>query len=76
MLTYEDEDQAVAIANDSSYGLNGAIFTSDIEHGMELARQIRTRTVELNGNPAAFARSHGGVQGSGIGREHGTRRHR
>jgi aldehyde dehydrogenase (NAD+) len=71
VLTYQDEDQAVAIANNSSYGLNGAIFTSDIEHGMDLARRIRTGTVELNGNPAGFRAPMGGVKGSGIGREYG-----
>jgi aldehyde dehydrogenase (NAD+) len=71
VLTYEDEDQAVAIANNSSYGLNGAIFTSDIEHGMELARRIRTGTVELNGNPAGPRAPMGGVKCSGIGRANG-----
>jgi aldehyde dehydrogenase (NAD+) len=71
VLTYEDEDQAVAIANNSPYGLNGAIFTSDIEHGMDLARRIRTGTVELNGNSAGFRAPMGGVKCSGIGREYG-----
>src|SRR5260370_14595213 len=71
VLTYEDEDQAVGIANNSPYGLNGAIFTSDIEHGMNLARRIRTGTVELNGNPAGFRAPMGGVKCSGMGREYG-----
>jgi acyl-CoA reductase-like NAD-dependent aldehyde dehydrogenase len=71
VLTYQDEDQAIAIANNSSYGLSGAVFTSDVEHGLELARQIRTGTVELNGNVAGFHAPMGGFKCSGIGRESG-----
>ncbi len=71
VLTYEDEDDAVAIANDSVYGLNGAVFTSDLEHGLKIARRIRTGTVELNGSPAGFHAPMGGFKCSGIGREAG-----
>jgi acyl-CoA reductase-like NAD-dependent aldehyde dehydrogenase len=71
VLTYEDEDEAVAIANDSDYGLNGAVFTSDLEHGLEIAGRIRTGTVELNGNPAGLYAPMGGFKSSGIGREAG-----
>jgi hypothetical protein len=52
ILTYDDEDEAVAVANDSQYGLSGAVFTSDPEHGLDLARRMRTGTVELNGSPS------------------------
>ena len=71
VITYDDEDEAIAIANNSSYGLNGSIFTSDLERGLELARRIRTGTVELNGSPAGYHAPMGGFKSSGIGRESG-----
>ncbi|MFG2813636.1 aldehyde dehydrogenase [Streptomyces sp. NPDC048410] len=71
VLTYDDEDQAVAIANDSSYGLNGSVFTADPERGVALARRIRTGTVEVNGSPVGFHAPIGGFKSSGIGREAG-----
>ena len=71
VITYDDEDEAIAIANNSSYGLNGSIFTSDLERGLELARRIRTGTVELNGNSAGYHAPMGGFKSSGIGRESG-----
>ena len=71
VLTYADEDDAVAIANNSTYGLNGAVFTTDFEHGVEVASRIRTGVVELNGSPIGFGAPMGGVKGSGIGRENG-----
>ena len=71
VMTYDDEDEAVAIANDSRYGLNGSVFTSDVEHGFEVARRMRTGTVELNGNPAGWHAPFGGFKDSGIGREAG-----
>jgi acyl-CoA reductase-like NAD-dependent aldehyde dehydrogenase len=69
VITYEDEDEAVAIANNSMYGLSGSVFTSDLEHGLELAKRIRTGTVELNGFPAGYEAPMGGFKNSGIGRE-------
>jgi len=71
VLTYDSEDEAVAIANNSSYGLNGAVFTADLNHAIEIARRIRTGTVELNGNPAGLHAPMGGYKCSGIGREAG-----
>jgi aldehyde dehydrogenase (NAD+) len=71
VLAYSDEDDAVAIANNSDYGLNGAVFTTDVEHGLEIASRIRTGTVEINGSPAGPAAPAGGVKSSGIGRENG-----
>jgi acyl-CoA reductase-like NAD-dependent aldehyde dehydrogenase len=69
VLTYEDEIDAVAIANDSVYGLNGSVFCGDLEHGLAIASQIRTGTVEVNGNPAGLYAPMGGFKSSGIGRE-------
>jgi aldehyde dehydrogenase (NAD+) len=69
VLTYTDEEGAVAIANDSIYGLNGAVYTTDEEHGLTVAGLLRTGTVELNGNPAGLNAPMGGFKSSGIGRE-------
>lgn len=71
VLTYDNEEEAVALANDSSYGLNGSVFTGDVEHGLALARRIRTGTVEVNGSPAGFHAPMGGFKCSGVGREGG-----
>jgi acyl-CoA reductase-like NAD-dependent aldehyde dehydrogenase len=71
VLTYDSEDEAVALANDSSYGLNGSVFTSDPQHGVQVARRVRTGTVEVNGSPAGFSAPFGGFKSSGIGREAG-----
>jgi aldehyde dehydrogenase (NAD+) len=71
VLAYDDEDQAVAIANDSAYGLNGSVFTSDPEHGLAVARRMVTGTVELNGSPTGSRAPSGGFKSSGIGREKG-----
>ncbi|MFI1760382.1 aldehyde dehydrogenase [Streptomyces sp. NPDC020571] len=72
VLTYADEDEAVAIANNSTYGLSGAVFTSDADHGLDIARRIRTGMVELNGYPSGPGAPMGGFKGSGLGRENGT----
>ncbi|ROZ52930.1 aldehyde dehydrogenase [Rhodococcus sp. WS1] len=72
VLTYEDEDQAVALANDSDYGLNGSVFTTDIDRGLSVARRLRTGVVELNGHPAGINAPIGGFKCSGIGREQGS----
>ena len=71
VLAYTDDDHAIALANDSEYGLNGSVFTSDFEHGLAIARQVRTGTVELGGSPAGFHAPMGGFKASGIGREGG-----
>lgn len=71
VLPYEDEEDAIAIANDSIYGLNGSVFTGDAERGMQIARRIQTGTVEINGNGVGFHSPIGGFKKSGIGREAG-----
>lgn len=71
IITYEDEDDAVAIANDSVYGLSGAIFTADVERGFELAQRIRTGTVNVNTAVLDFTLPFGGYKQSGVGREGG-----
>jgi aldehyde dehydrogenase (NAD+) len=72
MIPFEDDDDAVRIANDSAYGLSGMITSGDLERAKSVARQIRTGTLSLNGGiwygaDAPF----GGYKHSGIGRQCG-----
>ena len=71
VLSYTDEEEAVAIANDSVYGLNGSVFTADLERGLRVAARMDTGTVELNGSSSGYYAPMGGVKTSGIGRENG-----
>lgn len=71
VLTYEDEAQAVAIANDTPYGLSGAVFTADVDRGVRVAQRMRTGVVEVNGSPIGLSAPFGGFKASGIGRENG-----
>ncbi|KRF22500.1 aldehyde dehydrogenase [Phycicoccus sp. Soil802] len=71
VIPYRTEQEAVDIANNSTYGLNGSVFTTDIERGLRVASRIQTGTVELNGSPAGFGVPMGGVKSSGLGREFG-----
>ncbi|UZX03000.1 aldehyde dehydrogenase [Arthrobacter sp. CDRTa11] len=71
VIPYQNENEAIAIANNSIYGLNGSVFTTDIERGLRAASRMHTGTVELNGNPAGFCAPMGGVKQSGLGREFG-----
>lgn len=71
ILTYSDVDEAVSIANDSDYGLSGAVFAADDDAAVAIARRLRTGQVAINGgrfNPMA---PFGGMKKSGIGRELG-----
>jgi aldehyde dehydrogenase (NAD+) len=70
ILPYKTEDEAIAIANESSYGLGGAIMTKDTLRAIEIAKQIRTGTVSINGAFNLFG-PFGGFKESGIGREGG-----
>ena len=71
VIPYTTVDEAVAIANGTSYGLNGAVFTADPARGLAVAARLHTGTVELNGSPAGFQAPMGGVKLSGLGREFG-----
>jgi succinate-semialdehyde dehydrogenase / glutarate-semialdehyde dehydrogenase len=66
----KDEDEAVAIANDSPYGLGGSVYTSDIEHGKRVASRIETGMVFIN-YPSMSAPDlpFGGIKRSGYGKE-------
>ncbi len=67
-----DEADAVRIANDTIYGLHGAVFTQDVERAREVAGQMRTGAVGHNGFKSDFDMGHGGFKQSGIGREGGV----
>jgi betaine-aldehyde dehydrogenase len=72
VIPYEGEDDAVAIANDSPYGLCGSVWTPDEERAAAIARRIRTGCVAVNSSMILDFRSpFGGFKKSGIGRELG-----
>ncbi|PZT91449.1 MAG: aldehyde dehydrogenase [Gordonia sp. (in: high G+C Gram-positive bacteria)] len=71
VIDYETEEEAVAIANDSDYGLAGTVWTADVEHGLEIAAQIRTGTYGVNWYAIDPGSPFGGYKNSGIGRENG-----
>ncbi|MEU4098991.1 aldehyde dehydrogenase [Streptomyces sp. NPDC026673] len=72
VIAYDDEDDAVRIANASDYGLSGGVWTASPERALAVARRLRTGTVTLNGSPMSFDGPFGGYKASGIGREYGS----
>ena len=70
VLTYHDDDDAVAIANNSQYGLSGAVWGSDVDRAVAVARRIRTGQIAVNGCTPGDA-PFGGFKQSGLGREGG-----
>jgi acyl-CoA reductase-like NAD-dependent aldehyde dehydrogenase len=72
VLTYESEEDAITVANDSDYGLGGAVFSADPDHGLAVARQINTGTCAVNSWGMTRSAPFGGVKNSGLGREHGV----
>ncbi|MFK3984670.1 aldehyde dehydrogenase [Micromonospora sp. NPDC050397] len=71
VIAYDDEDDAVRIANDSEYGLSGGVWSATDERALAVARRLRTGTVTVNGSPMSFDGPFGGFKASGIGREYG-----
>jgi aldehyde dehydrogenase (NAD+) len=72
VLPYDDESDAVRIANDSDYGLSGSVWTQDVERGIDVARQVRTGTYGVNQFGTLDLRNpFGGFKASGVGRELG-----
>ena len=72
IIGFDSDEEAVRIANDSRYGLNGAVETADAATGYEMALQIRAGSVSLNGGTGMMSDAPiGGYKRSGIGREYG-----
>jgi aldehyde dehydrogenase (NAD+) len=71
IISYEDEDDAVRIANDTPYGLSGYVASGDIERARRVAKRIRSGNVHINGARVDFAGCFGGYKQSGNGREWG-----
>ena len=71
IIGYEDEADAIRIANDTRYGLSGYVSSGDLDRARKVARQIRTGMVHLNGAPLDNNAPFGGYKESGNGREWG-----
>ncbi|MFC6237239.1 succinic semialdehyde dehydrogenase [Longivirga aurantiaca] len=76
VYTFRTDDDAVAMANDTEYGLNGAVLTRDTRAGLALARRIHAGTVNVNEAYGAtwgsISAPMGGMKDSGLGRRHGV----
>jgi acyl-CoA reductase-like NAD-dependent aldehyde dehydrogenase len=72
VITFETEDEAIAIANDTPYGLAGSVWTRDGARQLRVARGIRTGVLGVNTNSSVFAQApFGGYKQSGVGKELG-----
>ena len=73
VIPYEDDDDAVRIANNSLYGLSGSVSSASLDRALAVARRVRTGTVSVNGGQWFGPDSpFGGYRQSGVGREHGV----
>ena len=72
IIPHDGDDDAVRIANDTRYGLSGAVFTPDLDRALGVASQIRVGTFGVNGYMLDFSLPFGGRKQSGIGREFGV----
>jgi len=71
IIAYENEEDAVRIANDTVYGLSGYVTSGDVDHARRVAKRIRAGNVHINGARIDFAGCFGGYKQSGNGREWG-----
>ncbi|MGK2881714.1 MAG: aldehyde dehydrogenase [Mycobacterium sp.] len=71
VIAYDDDADAVAIANDSEFGLAGTVWSSDVDRATDVARAVRTGTIGVNGYALDVRSPFGGVKASGLGKELG-----
>ncbi|MEA3048412.1 MAG: aldehyde dehydrogenase [Sphingomonadales bacterium] len=71
VIPYRDEDEAIAIANDTAYGLQAYVESADVAHAHRVAERLESGRVVINGAPHAPLAPFGGFKQSGIGREYG-----
>ncbi|WP_292998092.1 aldehyde dehydrogenase [Nevskia sp.] len=71
VIKYQDEEEAVKIANDSEFGLGGTVWSSDSKRAQGIARRVQTGTIGVNGYMIDLASPFGGIKASGLGREMG-----
>jgi len=71
IIPFEDEEDAIAIANDTPYGLAAYIETTDAERALRVARKLRAGQIHINGNDCEYGSPFGGYKMSGLGREGG-----
>ncbi|MCY1374875.1 3-succinoylsemialdehyde-pyridine dehydrogenase [compost metagenome] len=72
IIPFETLDEAVAIANDTPYGLSGAVWADSLEAAAQVARRLRTGSVHINGAGSDLMAPFGGYKQSGNGREWGV----
>ena len=73
VIPFDDDDDAVRIANDSQYGLGGVVHSGSLERSLGIARRVRTGVLSVNGGTNYYADlPFGGYKQSGIGRQNGT----
>ncbi|WP_033294322.1 aldehyde dehydrogenase family protein [Amycolatopsis jejuensis] len=71
IIPFDDEDDALRIANNSRYGLHGAVWSADQDRAVAFARQVRTGQIDVNGGAFNPLAPFGGYKQSGVGREMG-----
>lgn len=71
VIPYDNEEDAIEIANDSDYGLSGAVVGPDFDHALKVGKQLRTGNVFINGGARSPKAPFGGYKQSGLGRENG-----
>ncbi len=71
VIPYDGEEHAVQLANESEYGLGGSVWSADSAHALEVAWQVESGTVGVNGYMPSLGAPFGGIKASGLGREFG-----
>ena len=71
VIAYDDEEEAVAIANDSDFGLSGSVYSADVARAERIARRVRTGHISVNSFNLDLVAPFGGYKQSGLGRESG-----